>query len=532
MPHLNHEPPKDYCCPITTELMADPVMAADGHSYERSAIMEWLATNNTSPLTREVLEHKQVIANRTLKKAIQTFIDANKSVYQMQFIKAMQQGDYDTIGYLEKLGVNLKITDSRGWSLSHYAVNRGSLAEIKALSEKGLLSNDNTATATIQFYLPECVHTIQEAEATLTALEHRKNLLTNNRYYYYEDKDKQPIADEATLKKEIAEKDKRISQLNYQDKALINNNGYVYGNGGKYISADERQQELLEERRLIERAKNPMAMTYHKLVTAREKAEAELKDIEWRISGSKNSIEYQKKRLADFCHQTYSKLTPLHLAINNHAVPIVQFFLDQGFSLEDKDMQGATLIFWSIYKNNVELFNLFIEKGANLEAIDNEGNSLLHAAAQYADKTLVESLLSRGFNHQVKNNAGQTPADIARKHQKTAIADYITQQGEQLWQNMPKRLVAQEQRILAQDQRIDTLVQQVKLLQEQLASLLNHGPQKAARDSVVMAVQSSSSASKLGLFNHRQNYILNKVTADESASNTLDDATSKLNKFN
>jgi len=43
------EPPADFICPITTELMSDPVMAADGHSYERTAIERWLATKSTSP---------------------------------------------------------------------------------------------------------------------------------------------------------------------------------------------------------------------------------------------------------------------------------------------------------------------------------------------------------------------------------------------------------------------------------------------------------------------------------------------------
>jgi hypothetical protein len=29
-------------CPITFKIMEDPVTAADGHTYERSAIQEWI----------------------------------------------------------------------------------------------------------------------------------------------------------------------------------------------------------------------------------------------------------------------------------------------------------------------------------------------------------------------------------------------------------------------------------------------------------------------------------------------------------
>lgn len=34
---------EDYLCPITKEMMENPVVAADGHSYEYSAIHEWLS---------------------------------------------------------------------------------------------------------------------------------------------------------------------------------------------------------------------------------------------------------------------------------------------------------------------------------------------------------------------------------------------------------------------------------------------------------------------------------------------------------
>lgn len=39
--------PHDFLCPITLERMSDPVEAADGHVYERSAIEEWLASGHT-----------------------------------------------------------------------------------------------------------------------------------------------------------------------------------------------------------------------------------------------------------------------------------------------------------------------------------------------------------------------------------------------------------------------------------------------------------------------------------------------------
>ncbi|KAK9828804.1 hypothetical protein WJX72_002158 [[Myrmecia] bisecta] len=45
-------------CPITHEVMTDPVIAADGYTYERSAIEEWFETHDTLPMTNEVVESK------------------------------------------------------------------------------------------------------------------------------------------------------------------------------------------------------------------------------------------------------------------------------------------------------------------------------------------------------------------------------------------------------------------------------------------------------------------------------------------
>ena len=49
----------EYLCPITQELPIDPVTAEDGRVYERSAIEEWLATNEKSPHTNEPMGKRE-----------------------------------------------------------------------------------------------------------------------------------------------------------------------------------------------------------------------------------------------------------------------------------------------------------------------------------------------------------------------------------------------------------------------------------------------------------------------------------------
>ncbi|XP_056269101.1 WD repeat, SAM and U-box domain-containing protein 1 isoform X2 [Pseudoliparis swirei] len=63
--------PDEFLCPITRELMREPVIAADGYSYEREAIAGWIGTKNrSSPMTNLPLMTTLLTPNHTLKMAI------------------------------------------------------------------------------------------------------------------------------------------------------------------------------------------------------------------------------------------------------------------------------------------------------------------------------------------------------------------------------------------------------------------------------------------------------------------------------
>jgi len=68
-------PPDQFTCPITQDVMSDPVMAADGHSYERTAIARWLQSNERSPKTNQVLQDKRLLPNHGLKSLIVQYIE-------------------------------------------------------------------------------------------------------------------------------------------------------------------------------------------------------------------------------------------------------------------------------------------------------------------------------------------------------------------------------------------------------------------------------------------------------------------------
>merc|ERR1712098_720290 len=63
-------------CPITHEYFTDPVTTADGHTYERDAIKQWLALGNrTSPNTNARLKTKDLRPNHLVKSIVNTLKD-------------------------------------------------------------------------------------------------------------------------------------------------------------------------------------------------------------------------------------------------------------------------------------------------------------------------------------------------------------------------------------------------------------------------------------------------------------------------
>ncbi|XP_077235351.1 U-box domain-containing protein 35-like [Tasmannia lanceolata] len=71
-------PPSHFICPILQDVMNDPCVAADGFTYDRSAIEIWLSMNDKSPMTNVPLLHKNLIPNYALLPAIMEWKSKNQ----------------------------------------------------------------------------------------------------------------------------------------------------------------------------------------------------------------------------------------------------------------------------------------------------------------------------------------------------------------------------------------------------------------------------------------------------------------------
>lgn len=70
--------PADFCCPLSLELMTDPVIVSSGQTYERAFIKKWIDLGLTvCPKTRQTLAHTNLIPNYTVKALIANWCELN-----------------------------------------------------------------------------------------------------------------------------------------------------------------------------------------------------------------------------------------------------------------------------------------------------------------------------------------------------------------------------------------------------------------------------------------------------------------------
>jgi len=106
----------EFYCPITQQLMVDPVIDPEGNSYEKVAIINWLQRNPISPLTRNSLSPSQLINNRALKNSIDKIRDKITQDQMTRQTPLAEKCSQEMLQILETSldNIQLKMTYSEG----------------------------------------------------------------------------------------------------------------------------------------------------------------------------------------------------------------------------------------------------------------------------------------------------------------------------------------------------------------------------------------------------------------------------------
>lgn len=531
-----HDPQikEEYLCPITKRIMLDPVLATDGYSYEKEAILQWFAENDTSPVTNERFENKLTMPNTMLKKSIQDFIQKHKrnyahyisnlifdsqrhydSIICNQSYKPaatnLNEGDYNEIWDLERLGFDItkihaeerKVEYTHGmtpakepkiqvWTLLHLAAYLGQTDKLEVLIRKGF--DVGACNADLIIFFPEKLkYEIERLKNDIGYLKEQLVQLQDRQGYCF--KYRQAIESESKeLQRNIDRCQKNIysfkEQLSYWGREKDYREIYWPEHYGSHPYNSERYQALSPQgtmKEYLQVAESDLRSYKEKLAANDDsKLQTEIEATQEKLKLFESELRIKQAEIGFKNDQTCESLTPLHLAVSQGHVDSVSFLINAKANLEMQDKQGRTPIFYAVIQDYPEVVRLLVERGANIAVRDQNGNSLIHVAAQYGSQKTIDLLIEMGFSNLLKNNLGKTPEQVALELQRDTIATHIKQQSEGFWESIPKRLVDHSRRIQSleqkvadtdrekhlQEQRLNSLEKEMKLLQEQLARVL------------------------------------------------------------
>ena len=84
--------PDEFVCPISCEIMREPVTTVAGNTYEKEHIMAWFRTHQTDPLTNARMSSKRLVPNNSLRSQIQTWLQVNPT----QTKRLIDSGEIDS----------------------------------------------------------------------------------------------------------------------------------------------------------------------------------------------------------------------------------------------------------------------------------------------------------------------------------------------------------------------------------------------------------------------------------------------------
>uniref|UniRef100_A0A5B6ZPT7 RING-type E3 ubiquitin transferase n=1 Tax=Davidia involucrata TaxID=16924 RepID=A0A5B6ZPT7_DAVIN len=132
--------PDDFLCPISLELMRDPVIVATGQTYERSYIQRWIDCGNAScPKTQQKLENLTLTPNYVLRSLITQWCTKHNIEQPMTLTNGrIKKSD----GSFRDVSRDIAAIEALVRKLSSQSIeeNRAAVAEIRSLSKR---STDN-----------------------------------------------------------------------------------------------------------------------------------------------------------------------------------------------------------------------------------------------------------------------------------------------------------------------------------------------------------------------------------------------------
>ena len=387
----NNEEFQEYRCSITGQIMIDPVFTADGFTYEREAIENWLKTHNTSPETNLALEHRNLTNNQRMRSDILGLLSKQPELYD--------QGEV----YLPKSWVRqcvMAIKNNQPLEVQKWLAKDRRLLTLK-------LEDDSTALhLACEFSSPELV------DVLLKTLKQRNQSIIPGAVGF------KPLHLNALLDRALTNGDQAQCEL-------------LLRLGAKVEQPEASTQNSLLHRMVIKN--NQPAVRWlldQKAVLESCNREGNTPLLLSVIQRNANLTEFLLKMKANPQVKNTQDENPFYIAVGKGDVETARLLVAAGanLSLSCGTAQLNPLHIVS-ERGDVEMLRYLLQtRAAALIDVQNaNGDTPLHLAVRAEQESIIPLLLEAGAYHKIKNEQDRTPIKLARTQQKPKLANLIVQ---------------------------------------------------------------------------------------------------------
>ena len=138
-------------------------------------------------------------------------------------------------------------------------------------------------------------------------------------------------------------------------------------------------------------------------------------------NGELEIVQMLLDRGANINVQSLKSKTALHIAVEDNRMDIIDILLNHGANVKISDISDVTPLHTAVKNDSVEIIKLLLSRGANVNATtcdrvgedEGKGCTPLHLAVEKANEEIIKLLLSSGANVNDKRNDGIASLHIA-----------------------------------------------------------------------------------------------------------------------